>query len=387
MIHHVPSFTFSTSPRMVCEPGAVSRVGALARERGASHALVVTDAFLARSVGCARLIASLEDVGVLVTLYGQVLADPPQDTVEAAGRLARDAGCDMVIGLGGGSSMDTAKLAAWLACNDAPLGAVFGVNLLRGRRLPLMQVPTTAGTGSEVTPVAIVTTPDGQKKGVVSPLLLADVAVLDAALTVELPPAASAMTGIDAMVHAIEAYTSRHAKNPISDALAVRALALLYRHLPRVLEAPADLQARQAMLLGAYLAGMAFANAPVGAVHALAYPLGGLFHVPHGLANSLVLGPVLRFNLPAATHAYAELAQALGVAGAPALPGQAQRFVQAMEDLVARMPYAQNLRSVGVQRGDLPRLAREAIQVQRLLVNNPREVREPDALALYEAAF
>lgn len=382
------TFTFQTSPRMVCEAGGVGRAGALSRELGASHVLVVTAPYLARTPGCTRLLQSLEQAGLFVTLYSEVEADPPQAIVEAAGRLARGAGCDLVIGFGGGSSMDTAKLVAWLACNEGPLDPVFGVHLLSGRRLPLIQIPTTAGTGSEVTPVAIVTTPDQQKKGVVSPLLLADVALLDASLTVDLPPAPTAMTGIDAMVHAIEAYTSRHAKNPVSDALAVRALSLLYRHLPRALDAPDDLRARQAMLLGAYLAGMAFANAPVAAVHALAYPLGGRFHVPHGLSNSLVLVPVLRFNLPAAADCYAELGQTLGVAPAGSdAHEQALAFVQAMADLVARMPYAQNLRSVGVTQADLPHLARDAMQVQRLLVNNPREVSERDALALYESAY
>jgi alcohol dehydrogenase class IV len=172
----------------------------------------------------------------------------------------------------------------------------------------LIQVPTTAGTGSEVTPIAIVTTPSQEKKGVVSPLLYPDLAILDAELTLGLPPDVTAMTGIDAMVHAIEAYTSKLKKNPLADSLAREALRLMYEHLPRVLADGHELESRSAMLVGSMMAGMAFANAPVAAVHALAYPLGGHFHVPHGLSNALVLAPVLEYNLPSAEALYAELA-------------------------------------------------------------------------------
>ena len=178
---------------------------------------------------------------------------------------------------------------AYLAKSDARLDDIYGVGLAKGQRLPLMLVPTTAGTGSEVTPIAIVTTPSNEKKGVVSPRLLADLAILDPELTLGLPPAVTAATGIDAMVHAIEAYTSRHRKNALSDQLARQALALLSANFPgscHERRQPGGSQRHAARLL---LAGMAFANAPVAAVHALAYPLGSHFHVPHGLSNALVL--------------------------------------------------------------------------------------------------
>jgi len=252
----------------------------------------------------------------------------------------------------------------------------------------LLQVPTTAGTGSEVTPIAIVTTPSGEKKGVVSNVLYADLAVLDATLTVGLPMHVTAMTGIDAMVHAIEAYTSKHKKNVLSDSLAVRALQLLSNNLRPVLANAHNLEARRAMLQGSMLAGMAFANAPVAAVHALAYPLGGHFHVPHGLSNALVLLPVLEFNLAHADDLYGELAPTLlrdNVAAARNRSGRA--FVDAMEELVADMGLARTLRAVGVHEAHLPMLATDALQVQRLLVNNPRLVTYDDALAIYRAVL
>jgi alcohol dehydrogenase class IV len=308
--------------------------------------------------------------------------------VEEAAAVARDRGCDGVIGLGGGSSLDTAKLAALLARSGERLADVFGVERTRGPRLPLVQVPTTAGTGSEVTPIAIVTTPSHEKVGVVARALYADVAVLDAALTVGLPPRVTAMTAVDAMVHAIEAYTSRHRKNVLSDTLAVRALALLSRHLPRAVADGADLDARRALLQGATLAGMAFANAPVAAVHALAYPLGGHFGVPHGLSNALVLHQVLEFNLPAADRLYAELAPSLRTTGsAAARPATGRALLDGLAELTSALPLERTLREVGVAEADLPTLARDAMQVQRLLVNNPRDVTYDDALAIYRRAL
>jgi len=370
-------FTFDPTPRIVCEDGATARLGEHARELGARRVFVVSDPGVVAAGLVAPALDSLAAAGLEPLLFSEVRADPPQASIEAAVALAREAAADAVIGFGGGSSLDTAKLVALLAGAPQRLEDAYGIGLAKGPRLPLIQVPTTAGTGSEVTPIAIATTPDDQKKGVVSPLLYPNLALLDATLTLGLPPRVTAMTGVDAMVHAIEAYTSRHRKNPISDSLAITALKLLHGSIRRAVQDGSDLSARRAMLQGALAAGMAFANAPVGAVHALAYPLGGVFHVPHGLSNALVLTPVLEFNLPAAEGAYGDLGAALGVGGAAG-------FVDAMRALVADMPMEQRLTDVGVRRQDLERLARDAMQVQRLLVNNPREVTYDDAFAVYE---
>ncbi|CRE32286.1 alcohol dehydrogenase [Bordetella pertussis] len=218
-------------------------------------------------------------------------------------------------------------------------------------------------------------------------MLYADLAVLDASLTLGLPPAITAATGIDAMVHATEAYTSRVLKNPISDALAREALRLLFRALPVACRDGGDLAARQDMLLGAMLAGQAFANAPVGAVHALAYPLGSAFHVPHGLSNSLVLGPVLRFNSLRCETQYAELADVILPGHAGGVAEKAAAFVQAMAEVAGALELPTRLVQVGVTAADIPALAGLALQQQRLLANNPRDVTLADATRLYEEAF
>lgn len=232
-------------------------------------------------------LTSLAAEGITATVYSEVLADPPEVSVIAAVDAARLAGADGIVGFGGGSSLDTAKLVSLLVRTPQTLSDIYGVGLAKGPRLPLIQVPTTAGTGSEVTPIAILTTPGSEKKGVVSPLLYPDLALLDSLLTLGLPPRVTAMTGIDAMVHAIESYTTRLKQNPLSEAFALKAIRLLYDNIRAVLANGQDADAREAMLLGSLFAGMAFANAPVAAVHALAYPLGGHYHLPHGLSNSL----------------------------------------------------------------------------------------------------
>ena len=384
----MPQFTFETTPKIICEQGAAKRLGEIARGLGMSQVFLVTDIGLMKAGLIDGALTSLSEAGVKVTLFSDVLADPPEVSVQAAVKAAALVYADGVIGFGGGSSLDTAKLVALLVKTPQELPTIYGIGLARGPRLPLIQVPTTAGTGSEVTPIAILTTPSHEKKGVVSPLLYPDVAVLDSLLTLGLPPAITAMTGVDAMVHAIEAFTSRSKKNALSDALAIKALQLLYANLPAAVSDGKDAQVRENMLLGSLLAGMAFANAPVGAVHALAYPLGGHYQLPHGLTNSLVLLPVLKFNLPAAESLYAELGRAIlpelnSVSDALA----ASNFIEAIAAHVITMPYAQRLREVGVKEHELEMLARDAMNVQRLLINNPRDVQFADALSLYQSAY
>jgi alcohol dehydrogenase class IV len=381
-------FSFETAPRIVCEQGGADRLGAIAKSLGIRRLFLVTDAGLVKAGLIDGALASLIAADVETTTYSDVLADPPELSVQAAVDAARASGADGVVGFGGGSSLDTAKLVALLVRTPQALPDIYGIGLARGPRLPLIQVPTTAGTGSEATPISILTTPSHEKKGVVSSLLYPDIALLDSRLTLGLPPAITAMTGVDAMVHAIEAFTTRLKKNPLSDALAIKALQLLYANLPAAVGDGRDATVRENMLLGSLFAGMAFANAPVGAVHALAYPLGGHYHLPHGLTNSLVLGPVLEFNLPVAEVFYAELGRAVlpQLAGA-SNQAAAAAFVAAVRERVAAMPYAQRLRDAGVKEPDLPMLTRDAMNVQRLLVNNPREVAYEDALAIYQAAY
>jgi len=264
---------------------------------------------------------------------------------------------------------------------------MYGIGNVKSARLPLIQIPTTAGTGSEVTPISIVTTGATTKMGVVSPQLYADIAILDAELTVGLPAKVTAATGIDAMVHAIEAYTTRLKKNPLSDTLARQALGLLANNLVTACEDGKNLQARQAMLLGSMLAGQSFANAPCAAVHALAYPIGGIFHVPHGLSNSLVLPHVLRFNLPEAVVLYAELAEIVAPDAQGSVEARATALIAAMEQMASQVGIETQLSQVGIAASDLDRLADDAMLQTRLLTNNPREVSRADARAIYAAAL
>ena len=266
---------------------------------------------------------------------------------------------------------------------------MYGVDKVTGSRLPLIQIPTTAGTGSEATMVSIITTGETTKAGVVSRVLLADKVILDPRLTEGLPPHITAATGVDAMVHAIEAYTSRRLKNPISDMLARQALELMSKNIETAVHDGSNMIARGAMLLGAMKAGQAFANAPVAAVHALAYPLGGNYHIPHGLTNSLVLPHVLRFNLRDASSMYAELASI--VCDTPDMQendrAASLAFVEYFEELPKRLRLQVSLREMNIPYEDLPRLAEEAMLQQRLLINNPRELKLENALEIYKRAF
>ena len=383
------AFTFSTVANIVCETGAAQKLGTLVRQQfpAVKNALIVTDrGFLGTGLIDAPA-ESLRAAGIQVQMYADVLADPPEHIVLQAADNARSHGTDIVIGFGGGSSMDVAKLISILAAGDQSLSSMYGIGNVKGDRLPLVQLPTTAGTGSEVTPISIVTTGETTKMGVVSPKLYADLAILDAELTVGLPPKVTAATGIDAMVHAIEAYTTRHKKNVLSDMLAREALKLLSANLVPACEDGRNLPARQAMLLGAMLAGQAFSNAPVAAVHALAYPIGGIFHVPHGLSNALVLPHVMRFNAGHAAAHYAELADIVAPGNQGSDEARSHALIAALEGLATRVGIATTLREVGITEADLDRLADDAMLQTRLLVNNPRDLLRDDARAIYAAAL
>ncbi|WEJ08414.1 iron-containing alcohol dehydrogenase [Sinorhizobium prairiense] len=383
-------FVFSTTSQVVFRPGAAAQIGGLLGPKFGEHILFVTDGGLRRLGLCDAALASLSGSGIAVTLFDAVEADPSLTTVEAAVEVAKAAGVTGVIGFGGGSSLDVAKIVALLCGSGEDIDGAWGVGNAKGPRLPLALVPTTAGTGSEVTPVSIITVGGDEKRGVSSPIILPDVAILDADLTLGLPPPITAATGIDAMVHAIEAYASRNANNnPLSRMLARQALQLLGANIEKAVFDGKDRAARGAMLLGAMLAGQAFANSPVAAVHALAYPIGGTFHIPHGLSNALVLPHVLRFNAPVAASVYAEIA----ADAFPALSSEQNfqercaGFVERLAELSTSLGLQPRLRDVGIGEEHLAGMARDAMKQTRLLVNNPRDVTEADALSIYKAAW
>lgn len=383
-------FIFSTTAQIVYRPGAATAIGDLAKQKLGSRILFVTDPGLRKLGLCDPALASLAASGIETTVFDQVKADPSLATVMAATDAAKADKVSGVIGFGGGSSLDVAKVVALLCGSGEPIDDAWGVGNAKGPRLPLVLVPTTAGTGSEVTPVSIITVGADEKRGISSPIILPDIAVLDPDLTLGLPPHITAATGIDAMVHAIEAYASKSANNnPVSKMLARQALQLLGANIEKAVFDGKDRAARGAMLLGSMLAGQAFANSPVAAVHALAYPIGGTFHIPHGLSNALVLPHVLRFNAPDAASTYAEIAADVfpDLASEQGDQGRCAAFIERLGGLSVKLGLQPRLRDVGIGEEHLSGMARDAMKQTRLLVNNPRDVSEADALSIYRAAW
>jgi alcohol dehydrogenase class IV len=378
-------FTFNPGPRLISGDGSAVQLAELLPE---GPCLLVTDKDVLRLGLTDACRAALEGSGREIILFDAVEADPSKETLLAAVELGRRHDVTHVIGFGGGSPMDVAKLAAYLRGSGDELESIWGVGLAKGQKLPLALVPTTAGTGSEATPISVITCEGGVKLAVNAWPLLADWAVLDPCLTLGLPAHVTAATGIDAIVHSVEAYTSARLKNPLSDALAREAFRLLTGNLQKAIDEPGNIEARSAMLLGAHLAGQAFANAPVAGVHALAYPLGGIHHLPHGLSNALMLRVVLQHNSEAARELYAELAPIL----VPECEGQGSQarcatLIDRLDQMVQASGLKPRLRDHGIPESDIPMLAKEAMKQTRLLVNNPCAIEEEDARRLYEAAW
>ena len=379
------SFAFHPGPTLLAGSG---QLPAVLERLPSGPVLLVTDRDLVQLKLVEPCRETLERSSREPIVFDSVEADPSRATLLAAVEAGRAAAVRSVVGFGGGSPMDVAKLAAYLLGSGDDLDSIWGVDVAKGHRLPLALVPTTAGTGSEATPISVITCEGGVKLAVNARPLVADVALLDPELTVGLPRHVTAATGVDAIVHAVEAYTSARLKNPLSDALAREALRLLAANLLTACNEPANLEARTAMLLGAHLAGLAFSNAPVAGVHALAYPLGGIHHLPHGLSNALMLRPVLEHNAEAARELYAELAPIVDPGCAQAgMQGRARSLIDGLERLCLASGLKLRLRDHGIPQDEMPRLAREAMKQTRLLVNNPCEISEGDAQRLYESAW
>lgn len=382
-------FQFQTVPNIISGLGSIQELKNILTQQNYHKALIVTDAGMIQHQLHWPIVDILNQIGLEHIIYSDIQADPPEHIVLEAVDFAKQEKIDVIIGFGGGSSMDVAKIIALLAHpqQQQALTDIYGVNQAKAPRLPLVLIPTTAGTGSEVTPISIVTTGATTKMGVVSPVLYADVAILDATFTQGLPAHITAATGIDAMVHAIEAYTSNIKKNFYADMLAKNALKLLNNNLAKVLKDGSDLDARQNMLMGSMLAGQAFANAPVGAVHALAYPLGGHFHLSHGHTNALVLVEVLKFNAPKAKQYYAELMQLMDPRSTGCTDGLCDLFIDHMQNHLDQSGLTLKLKALDVPEAKLPQLAKDAMLQTRLLQNNPREMTEQDAFNIYQAIY
>ena len=382
-------FQFQTVSNIISGLGSIYELKQLLQQQPYKKLLLVTDAGMIQQQLHLAIIEILETIQLDYVIYSSVQADPPEHIVLDAVQFAKSEKVDIVLGFGGGSSLDVAKIIAILAHpqQQQTLQNLYGINNAKQPRLLLFLVPTTAGTGSEVTPISIVTTGETTKTGIVSPVLFADVAILDATFTQNLPAHITAATGIDAMVHAIEAYTSKIKKNPYADMLAKQALKLLNQNLSLVLADSQNLAARQNMLVGSMLAGQAFANAPVGAVHALAYPLGGHFHISHGHSNALVLIEVLKFNAPNAKQYYAELMCWLDPKSTGCTDGLCDLFIDHMQNHLDKSGLILKLKDLNIAENMLEQLASDAMLQTRLLQNNPRELSQQDALQIYQAIY
>ena len=384
-------FNFNTTPGIIFGKGASVNSCDRIIDKLGDNIFLITDADLTK-IGLSKSIINQISKSSNLEVFDDVESDPSKKTLIKALKSAKNFKPTGILGFGGGSSMDIAKLISLLAGTEQDIENIWGVGNAKGPRLPLVLIPTTAGTGSEVTPISIITLEKDEKKGVSSPIILPDLAVLDPELTLNLPSDITAATGIDAMVHAIEAYTSNNQNNnPISKLLAIESLKLLGTSIETAVFDGHNMEARSNMLLGSMMAGQAFANSPVAAVHALAYPIGGIFHIPHGLSNSLVLPHVLKFNSTnaKACEQYAFLAPFVfkDINQNTNTKNICNDFIDRLENLSSLLNLPSKLRELDIPKDACVKMAKESMKQTRLLVNNPREVTEEDAFNIYNAAW
>jgi alcohol dehydrogenase class IV len=382
------TFSFRVAGEIQFGVGSIRRLGEMVRKAGGSKVLLVVDPGFAKRGPVEEITGALEKEGIEWVRFDEVEPEPRIETADRCAEVARKAACNFVLGIGGGSAMDTAKAAAILATNGGKGRDYQGLNKVPRPGLPKGMVPTTAGTGSEVTFTAVFINEDEKKKaGINSPFLYPEISVLDPALTLGLPPAITASTGMDALTHAVESYTSKMA-SPISEMFSAEAIRRIGRSLRRAVENGADLSARSDMLLGSFLAGVGLANAGVTAAHSLAYPLGGMFRVPHGVANAMLLPPVMAFNAGWAPERFARIAEWLGEdTTGLSVTEAAQRSVEAVKLLARDIQIPQRLSDLGIPADTLSPMAEEALKVTRPLENNPRPLGQREAIQIYREIF
>ncbi|MBI5579558.1 MAG: iron-containing alcohol dehydrogenase [Deltaproteobacteria bacterium] len=370
------------------EKGGVSRIAEFASGLNCTRVLVVTDKGVVAAGHYDKLAQRLSAANIKFFSYQDVGPDPSEQMVYSATEIATRNAIDCVVGIGGGSALDVAKAASVIAKTKIRLDEIFGIEKVAGTRLPLILIPTTAGTGSEVTYSSVITAADGKKKVVISNKLYADVALLDVELTSTMPTFVAATTGIDAIVHAIEAYTSVNKKNPISDMLAIEALRLLIGNIEQAVSEGDHWESKSKMLLGAMLAGQAFSNASVSSIHGFAYPMGEMFHLSHGLSNALMLSPILKFNAPAAAREYGAIGKNLFKEVSGDSDENATAFlIRKIDRILASLNLDKKLRDFGVKDQNVEDLAKAAFSQERLNLNNPRKIGLDDARAIYQSAF
>lgn len=398
------TFTFHSAGQLIFGRDAALQLGEVARRLSAGRVFVITDTHLARAGLVDRVRKALSSAEVMVDVFDGGLPEPPITLAETCVEKARKFQAQAILGLGGGSNMDLAKIVATILTHGGTPRDYIGDDQIKGPILPLICVPTTAGTGSEVSGASVLTdTEKRMKVGILSNYLRPRVAVVDPLLTVSCPPKVTADSGIDALTHAIEAYTAvdnedfplppgertiYQGRHPMGDLFAERAIQLIGANLRGAVTNGQDLAAREAMALAATLAGLAFSNVGVAAVHALEYPLGGATHCSHGAGNGLLLPFVMRFNMPARISRFARIAALLGedVAGLTE-PAAAERSVAAVERLKADIGIPARLRDLGVTQDQLPQFAEKAFAVKRILRVNPRPVTAADLEGILKSAW
>ena len=381
-------FSFTGARKIVFGNGSFQQLPDHIRELQAKRPLIVLDKQLAATGMKEQVVELLKKSGMECQIFDKVDPEPKISLADEGAKLALKAKCDIVVGIGGGSAMDVAKAIAVLATNKGKAVDYLGLNKVPGPGLPKIMIPTTAGTGSEVTFTSVFVRPDLKKKeGMNSPFLYPDLALLDPLLTVSLPPGPTASTGIDALCHAIESYTSINA-SPMSELISLEAIALIAENLRTAVHDGSNIAAREKMLLGSLYAGLGLANAGVTAVHSLSYPLGGKYGIPHGLANTVLLPHVMSYNISGAQEKFVDIAEAMGemVDGLP-LREAAYLAVEAVNALVEDCGILTNLEDLGISEDDFEEMAKIAMTVARPLANNPRQVTVEDAVAIYEDAF
>lgn len=333
------------------------------------------------------LVQQLKDKKITVFIDTSIVQEPSFEDFEKLMATAVETNPDVVVGIGGGSVLDVAKLVAAQLENDQTLRDIVGIGLLKGRRKKLICVPATSGTGSEVSPNSIlVDNADNQKKGIISPYLIPDIVYVDPLLTISVPAPITAATGLDALTHCLEAYTNKFA-HPFIDMYAFEGMRLIAAHLVNVVQDGEDEEARTQVAMGSLLGGFCLGPVNTAGVHALSYPLGSTFHLAHGLSNAMLLPYVMKFNLPAAPKRYADVAVALGCAHEADDTTTALQGIKKIKSLIEACGVPAKLREVGIPEEAIPQMAEDAMKITRLLKNNPRPITLKDAIAIYTAAY
>ncbi|GED69725.1 alcohol dehydrogenase [Brevibacillus reuszeri] len=377
--------TFAAANKLVTGRDSLTQLPEEMTRLGVQRPLIVTDKILIQ----AGVVAQVEELlPMKVGIFQDVNPEPEIEIVDQCVSMIREGNYDGLIAVGGGSAIDIAKAASVMATNEGSIELYFGTNLVKKPGLPLIAIPTTAGTGSEVTNISILSdTKEQVKKGIVSPYLLPDVAIVSPVMTLTCPPSVTAASGVDALVHAVEAYISKFA-SPLTDALAIGAMKLIAVHLPKAYACPDNIESREAMITASLMAGLAFGNAGVGAVHALAYPLGGRYHMAHGVSNSLLLPYVMKWNKIACMEKLSDIAEALGEKVDGLNRDQAaEAAIEAMTRLCRYVEIPQSLREFNIPEEAIAEMAEEAMKQTRILKNNPRTLRKKDIEDIYRAAY